>query len=81
MIGEEIDPVKLIGPEEMADSMKKMQHRGFTPHSRYCFFKTPEGYKFVRTFDNSTVCVLPNHIKFIVNADGGSYTLDGMIDS
>jgi hypothetical protein len=35
----------------------------------------------VRTFDNSTVCTLPKHVKILVNADGGSYTLCGMVDS
>ena len=35
----------------------------------------------MRTFDNSTVCTLPKHIKVLVNADGGSYTLSGMVDT
>jgi hypothetical protein len=61
--------------------MKKLQHRGFTPDSRYCFFKTPEGYRIVRTFDNSDVCTLPKHIKVLVNADGGSYTLEKLVDT
>jgi hypothetical protein len=55
-------------------------YRGFTPDSLYTFFNTNKGYKFVRTFDESSPCTFPPDIEAIVNTDGSSYVLRGFVD-
>jgi hypothetical protein len=38
-LGDTIDPVTLIKQTDL-ENMTYLQYRGFTPHSKYCFFKT-----------------------------------------
>ena len=53
---------------------------GFTPDSKFIFFKTKTGHEFYRAHDGTRVCALRLSLQMMISTQGDCHILEGIVD-